>query len=775
SGRTSGTLSGLIGEFCNYLNVIRLPEFEIFSHATVREANEILFNHKSIPFYNIEKADLLITLGADIVETFVSPVSYSNMISRAKERSDFRWFHVEPHISLTGVSSTMRLAVNSGSERFLLLYLIKNLNQDKVLTAGLPDITTEKVAEITGLDTEKIGVLLKAIRESKRTLVIAGGVATENENGLEVALLAGLLNYLAGGTELMDFSRAENYENVGTPADLIKFAEKMVNEKSGVLFISRTNPLKMGSLNSFKKAIDNCLLSVGITEFMNDTMKECDIILPLSDPLESWGDAEGRKGIRSVIQPATSPLFDTLTEGDILLNLMKKVKSRMVADNYQEYLLKNWKRRGGEEYIKKLLTDGVVIESVEVNKPVFNRDKAMKILKQIKHSSSKDGYSLVISPSLRTYDGAGNSTPLYHEVPDPLTSISYGEWACVSEKTAEELGIEDGDSVEITEGEKEIRLSAKVMPGLKNKVLLVHREFAGAFGGVNGSGDFLSVISGVKIEKSGKKIEMPVLAGSIEQEGRGIIPEPDHREHGDGHGPRTLYPEPEHKEYRWAMVIDLELCTGCSACVAACYIENNVPVTGEKLHLQGRELSWIRIESYFDNKDMPSLLPMLCQQCSYAPCESVCPVYATYHNPDGLNAQVYNRCVGTRYCANNCPYKVRRFNWFNFKLHGIQSLQYNPDVWVRPRGVMEKCTFCIQRIRRAKDKAKDEGRMVKDGEVIPACAQTCPANAITFGNILDKESKVYKLANSGRAYRIFEQLGTEPAVYYLKKKIRVNL
>ena len=220
------------------------------------------------------------------------------------------------------------------------------------------------------------------------------------------------------------------------------------------------------------------------------------------------------------------------------------------------------------------------------------------------------------------------------------------------------------------------------------------------------------------------------------------------------------------------MAIDLDACIGCGACAAACYIENNVPLTGKAEHLNGRELSWLRLEPYFENHDQTKLqiVPMLCQHCDYAPCEAVCPVFAALHDSEGLNVQVYNRCVGTRYCSNNCPYKVRRFNWFDPRWPSPMEEMLNRDVPVRFKGVMEKCTFCVQRIRVAKDRAKDENRKVKDGEVIPACAQSCPTHAITFGNILDSNSRIYQLAHDQRAYRVFEELGVEPAIYYLGKK-----
>jgi molybdopterin-containing oxidoreductase family iron-sulfur binding subunit len=215
------------------------------------------------------------------------------------------------------------------------------------------------------------------------------------------------------------------------------------------------------------------------------------------------------------------------------------------------------------------------------------------------------------------------------------------------------------------------------------------------------------------------------------------------------------------------MVIDLAKCTGCSACVAACYIENNVPVVGRAAQLRGREMSWIRVQPYAGAERDLRFVVMLCQHCDHAPCETVCPVFATYHSPEGLNAQIYNRCVGTRYCSNNCPYKVRRFNWFPHARLGSMAMLVNPEVSDRPKGVMEKCSFCVQRIRAAKDRAKDEGRRVRDGEVVPACAQTCPTGAITFGSLMDPGSQVSRLARSERVFRVLEALGTEPAVHYL--------
>jgi molybdopterin-containing oxidoreductase family iron-sulfur binding subunit len=234
----------------------------------------------------------------------------------------------------------------------------------------------------------------------------------------------------------------------------------------------------------------------------------------------------------------------------------------------------------------------------------------------------------------------------------------------------------------------------------------------------------------------------------------------------------TWYGEYSQNNPRWGMVIDLDRCIGCSACITACYAENNIGVVGPELVANGRILHWIRLERYFeqDGESMQTrFLPMLCQQCGNAPCEPVCPVYASYHTPDGLNAQVYNRCVGTRYCANNCPYKVRTYNWFTYEWPEPLNWQLNPDVTVREKGVMEKCTFCVQRIRERENQARLENRGVRDGEIVPACQQTCPTDTIIFGNLKDPSSRVYRAAQSGRAYRVLEQLNTQSAITYLRK------
>ncbi len=504
-------------------------------------------------------------------------------------------------------------------------------------------------------------------------------------------------------------------------------------------------------------------------EFLDETLREADLVLPLSHSLESWGDVEPRRGVVSLLQPVLPPLHDTLSDGDALLGLLGKASGRRSSGGYRDLLAAAWEKRLGESGRSLLLRQGYIEETLPTKPVSLDGKRAASALRGAGPASGAGKPVLFLTPSLRTFDGRSRILPVLSEIPDPLTTITYGPWVSVSEEDAARAGLRDRDEVTVASGGWKAALPVKVQPGLPGGVFVVYRDAIPAppIRTDPRTGGPVDAIGGVGITKTGKTVEIPILSGSFSQQGRGLIPDPVHLDEERRHKRWTLYPEHEHKEYRWAMAVDLDRCNGCAACVAACHVENNVPVAGKADHLKGREMSWLRIEPFYEKGEV-AFLPMLCQQCHSAPCESVCPVFAAHHNPEGLNVQVYARCVGTRYCSNNCPYKVRRFNWRQHPWPEPTDRMLNPDVPAREVGVMEKCTFCLQRIRAAKDKAKDEGRKVRDGEFTTACAQSCPTGAIVFGNLLDKESKVYRLAHSERAYRVFETLGTEPSVHYLR-------
>ena len=782
SGRTTGSLSDLIDDFCKRTGIERAAEFEVYSHSAIKEANGILFSKREIPLYQIDKADYLLTIGADILETFISPVSNAVRLSHAKRKSDFKWFHIEPHVSLTGFQACEKFTINPGTEVYLLDFLLKNMLNMKLykerlpeeVVKSIPDFSQEEVSSKTGLKLASLYQIADQFKKAKMPLLIAGGISTRHSCGLETAVLTGLIQWITGMTDsVIDFSRAENYSSVGTMVQMEKLSNRLSNNEIGVIFIARTDPSKSIPVSYFfKENIKKAKLRIGLSDLLTGTIKECDIILPLSHTFESWGDANPRSGLKTLIQPALEPLFKTLSEGDILLHLLKGDLKDLPFRNFQEYLFKKWNENYGKTLTEEFLKKGYYEESVPKKEIRLDNKSAVAFLKNIKTLDRIAKPVLVVTPSIRSFDGRSSVLPLLNEIPDPLTTISYGQWVSVPPKTAKSLMLSDGDEVEISAPGLSARLPVKVQPGLPEDTFAIHPEMLSTqvFQADKRSGEGVCYLDKIKIIKTGASVSIPVLSGSMSQKGRGIVPNPVNKKREYDRGWNNMYPEHKHKDYRWAMAVDLELCIACSACVAACYIENNVPVVGKRHHLMGLEMSWLRVEPFFNGHGKCNFVLMLCQHCDYAPCEPVCPVFASYHNPEGLNIQLYNRCVGTRYCSNNCPYKVRRFNWFDSQWPEPLDRMLNPDISVRTKGVMEKCTFCVQRIREAHDTAKDESRKIRDQEVVTACAQTCPTNAIVFGNILDKESQVYKLAHSERVYRIFEPLGTEPSVYYLRKK-----
>jgi molybdopterin-containing oxidoreductase family iron-sulfur binding subunit len=392
-------------------------------------------------------------------------------------------------------------------------------------------------------------------------------------------------------------------------------------------------------------------------------------------------------------------------------------------------------------------------------------------------SRAEGEVDLVVFPTALRGDGRNADLPWLQEIPDALSSVSWSRWADLSPGLAARLGVATGDLLTIRTSHGKAELPAYVFPGIRDDAvgLPLGPEALAVLPPAHdpSSGSLAFSGTAAAVFRAGKRASLPLLEGSPYQHGRNIVPTvsasaPAPKRPDLSH---EMYDGPKHPEHRWAMAIDLDRCTGCQACVVACFAENNVPVMGSEAAMLGRYMGWLRIERYLGDEPGGTLdvrlLPMMCQQCASAPCEPVCPVYATYHTAEGLNAQIYNRCVGTRYCANNCPYKVRTFNWRDAQFPKPLNMQLNPDVTVRSRGVAEKCTFCVQRIRAAENDARDAGRPVADGEILPACAQTCAAQAIVFGDANDAASRVSRLSADPRAFRALEEVNTKPAVTYL--------
>jgi len=780
SGTTTGSLAALQGSFASTCAVTQLPEFEYFSHAALRQSYDLLYGRPVLPRFRIADADLLLTVGADLLETFVSPADYTRQMATARRDHDLHWRHIEPHLSLTGANADERLAIRPASEPFLLLWLLHSLAERRGLArqlppqirAALPEISLAQTTQTTGLSPAQLQDLADALAKARRPLLIVGGIATAQHAGRQTALFGGLLQWtLADPWQGLDFTRAQRTDKVGDLRDLERLNQTLQRDAAGVLLISRADPLRHAPPDwHMAENLRRASLSVALTDLPNITSQTADLVLPLTHCLERWDDAEPRYGLHSLIQPAIAPLHATLSEGDILLQLQKRVTGQSDADNYERFLQQRWRKQFSTAELRSFLKDGHIMTAPSRDAFTLRIEQTAAVLKKTVLPEPLAAPVAIITGSIRSFDGRSAALPLLGEVPDPLTTITHGTWIALSNHTAHRLGVGDSGEVRLTGGGLDLTQPVRLQPGLPDEIfsLPVDSLPTGLPAIDPATGEALRVIGPIKATRTGKKLPLPILSGSPSQKGRGIIPKPVHRDKNHHAEHRSLYPEPVYRQYRWAMAIDLKQCVGCGACVASCYVENSVPVVGLRDHLKGREMSWLRIEPFYDDQGKASFIPMLCQHCDYAPCEPVCPVYAAYHNPEGLNVQVYNRCVGTRYCSNNCPYKVRRFNWWQHKWASPLDMMRNPDLAPRTRGMMEKCTFCIQRIRAAHETAGKENRLIRDGEVIPACAQSCPTGAITFGNLLDPQSAVARTIKNPRTYRVFEGLGTEPAVYYLR-------
>ncbi len=534
----------------------------------------------------------------------------------------------------------------------------------------------------------------------------------------------------------------------------------------------------------------------------------------------------------------TRPLGDILLQIASKAGKKMKLGSDEVKD-FQAYLKASWKEIHSssgvgddfERFWLECVERGGYFRAPQEERPKVKIDRAVFKEDFLSASFGARGAEdsdlvLFLYPSVKSFDGRAANRPWLQELADPLTQVVWDMWAEIHPDTASKFNLERGDLITVGNDFGNMNLPVYVTPYVSPHIIAVpmgqghsaYGRFAQQVGeGVpttmliagdvpKGSGNVALVSTRVKIARARGRAKLVTVQGSDSQQGRELartvfaaavsaategvaanggkqwVKEEGHG--GEGHhehahhAPKQMYTQREHPIYEWGMAVDLSACTGCSACVVACYAENNIPVVGKQQCSKGREMTWLRIERYHDGTSeeaQVSFLPMMCQQCHNAPCEPVCPVYATYHNEEGLNAMIYNRCVGTRYCSNNCSYKVRRFNWYEYREPEPLTWQLNPDVTKRIGGMMEKCTFCVQRIVEAKDRAKDLGRLVQDGEVQPACVQSCPTKALTFGNLKDPNSAVSHKSHDKRAYKVLDHhLNTQPAVSYLER-IRVEI
>jgi len=558
----------------------------------------------------------------------------------------------------------------------------------------------------------------------------------------------------------------------------------------------------------FGQALQKVQTSIHLSDYFDETSSQTRWHIPRAHYLESWGDACAADGTPSVIQPLIAPLFNGIAPAE-MANL---IASGSKAAGY-EIVQATWRdilgRNGFEQNWRKTLHDGVspTGQSDAIRLSTTAVGKALVNSSSYAHAPA-GGPELMWYPSPSLFDGRFANNGWLQELPHPITKLTWDNAALISPKTAKEHDLGNGDVVKLTCKNRELELPIWIVPGMADDAVIVEvgygqndlgrvaddvgfntyaltiSEFPFRLNGTRGDPGPPYYVE-VALTKTGKTYPLASTQDHGSMEGRPLVREAtleEYRKHPD-FAPEAVHHPPlvsmweDHKYdegYQWGMAIDLTACTGCNACTIACQSENNIPIVGKEQVANGREMHWMRLDRYFTgNVENPQVVyqPVACQHCEMAPCEQVCPVAATMHDKEGLNTMVYNRCIGTRYCSNNCPYKVRRFNFFNFTKDTpeVTKMVNNPDVTVRSRGVMEKCTFCVQRINRAKIEAKKENRSVRDGEITTACQQACPTRAIVFGDINNPESEVSKIKQRNRNYALLGELNVRPRISYLAK------
>ncbi|MFN8390927.1 MAG: 4Fe-4S dicluster domain-containing protein [Bdellovibrionota bacterium] len=706
----------------------------------------------------------------------------------------------------------------------------KNLNGSArgQISSLVGTVDVVKTLEGTGVEPKVLKALATELAEAPTSLVVAGGAAASGAQAVPTAVLANLLNIALGNVgksvTLLPAPRKARSSFAELNDMLNAVAEK--KRKVAVLIVSDVNlAYILPQRTQLHKALSQIGVVAAASGHMDETTQLATLVLPLSHQLESWGDSEPVPGVFNLSQPAMAPLYKTQSLADTLISLsasskLPNAKLEKIGSFY-DYIREQWKARTGEADFEARWVD-YVQKGGDWSKPkapvtswdVVPAGLNLKAFAPAPAPKSGDSFTVLAYPNVNSFDGRSANRTWMQELPNPMTSAVWGSWIEVNPQVAARLNAVNGDVLQVITDSGFIEAPIYINQYIHPQVIAVPiGQGHTAYGryAVNVGTNVLSVlpatppggiqsfVTDATIRMSLTKDTLVLTRGSDYQYGRGIArtttmeeleelareKNGGHGEHAEAHeeglalGPRPL-PKQMYKQtlgpdllYHWGMSIDLSRCTGCSACVVACTAENNVPTVGKTTCAENRDMFWIRIERYFDGppqQPLVSFLPMLCQHCMNAPCEPVCPVYATYHTEEGINSMVYNRCVGTRYCMNNCSYKVRHFNWYKYNWPEPLNWQLNPDVTVREVGIMEKCSFCVQRIREAQGKAKDLGRMVLDGEIQPACGSSCPTKAIKFGNLNDKASLVSREHQDPRVYKVLdEQLNTQPSVAYLAR------
>jgi molybdopterin-containing oxidoreductase family iron-sulfur binding subunit len=808
TGESTGHRNQFLGEFLERFGSSkdRLYTWDANSLGeSIVAAHQAAYGVAAMPRPDLHSAKLIVGVGSDFLDIGTSSVYVTREYAQShKFQNGEKGRHIqfEATLTLTGSKADERFVIPPGAEIVAGLLIVRALLENPAskasasARAAIKQVLDQKSDVISG-GYDRLGITRETFDKiagdmlATDSVVMAGGSHNFDENATSLQLAAIMANELLGAYDKILHLQKGWMVAGAKGGDLNRF----LNDVSGldVLIVINANPVftlpqSFGVAELMKKVPT----IVSIQDFPCETDELAQYVLPNNHPLESWGDEQPIAGVWSLRQPSVRTTTDSRQAEDVLMWLAASANKPMGHASYRDYLKFHWKpiaeKAGATDshYFDAALRKGFV--KVDATQAVSGLSSNLAAAFRYA-DTGRGGLRLIAHLDTRLHDGRHAHKPVMQETADTLTTITWDTWVALNPTTMSKLGFKKYDVVKVQGAGGAFEASVYPLPGLHPDAVAVprgngHTAAAGQIAGGNGVNPLIALAKGtdavtgapvttgqtVTITATGRKFPLAQLQKANELGNRTDIVKKVSLATATANMHKTvdldnvpdLYPKLPKLEYKWGMSIDLDSCTGCGACVVACFVENNVPQVGREQVLLGREMHWMKVDRYFagstDNPEV-SVQPMLCQHCEHAPCEAVCPVYATTHDPEGINAMTYNRCIGTRYCANACPYKIRRFNWWTHKWNVVgeriqdRSLRaLNPDVTVRTRGVMEKCTFCYQRVRDAKHSAKLRGLTVKDGDLKTACQQTCPADAIVFGNLNDPAAAVSGLRREHRSY-----------------------
>lgn len=789
------TLS-VIEEFKKKYPTTKHVTYDAVSSSALLQANNLTFGTQTIPDYYFDKADVIVSFDADFLGTWLMPVEFTRRFAASRrlnkdKRTISQLTVFESGMSLTGANADYRFPIKPSQQASVILSLY---NEIAKATGG-----TTYNAPASAVDVSKLAQ--KLIAAKGKSIVVCG----INDASVQIVINA-INQMLQNYGSTIDFSASLNIRK-GIDEDMTVLVKEMNEGKTGTVIFYNVNPVyNYSDPKLLLDGLQKVELSVSTAISADETANACKVVAPDHHFLESWNDAEPKKGIYSLQQPTINNIYWTRQVQD---SLLKWTGSIVQFNAYlKQYWQDNFKGKqseyaSGTDFWNYTLQKGIFELPVASAQPAFSSQSITDAAAKAAAVKTSD-LELSLYETIALGNGQHTNNPWLMEMPDPISKVCWDNFAAISPKMAATLGVVTGDILKLAEG---FELVAFIQPGQAEGTISVAYGYGRSKAGKVAEGVGVNVFPFMKMEginrqsfmaisavtKTGKKYELASTQSHYSMEGRDIVrettltewqekPDSGNEMHAETEIHNiSLYQNIKYEGHHWGMSIDLNACTGCSACVIGCQAENNVPVVGKQQVALTRIMHWIRMDRYY-SEDIanPSVYfqPVMCQQCDNAPCENVCPVSATNHSNEGLNQMAYNRCIGTKYCINNCPYKVRRFNWFRYATNDafdynmnsdMGRMVLNPDVTVRERGVVEKCSFCVQRIQEKKLQAKLENRELADGDIKTACMQVCPAGAIIFGDTNNKQGKLIDLFTDQRNYNLIEEVHTLPSVGYLTK------